>query len=95
VVVRQKGLSSLMIEAGEAYTDFLGAPSAAFTGPKRPRSSRRWRPFAPEGLSIDSQAYALRVIRGAFAWLVEVRYLAGSPWSAVQDPATVIRETTV
>ncbi|SAK79430.1 integrase [Caballeronia hypogeia] len=95
VVVRQKALSSLMVEDCEAYKDFLGAPSAAFTGPKRPRSSGRWRPFAPEGLSIDSQAYAVRVIRAAFAWLVEVRYLAGNPWSAVQDPATVIRESTV
>jgi integrase len=95
VVVRQKALSSLMVEDCEAYKDFLGAPSAAFTGPKRPRSSGRWRPFTPEGLSIDSQAYAVRVIRAAFAWLVEVRYLAGNPWSAVQDPATVIRKSTV
>ncbi|MDR5883779.1 phage integrase family protein [Caballeronia sp. LZ032] len=95
VVVRQKALSSLMVEDCEAYKDFLGAPSAAFTGPKRPRSSGRWRPFAPDGLSIDSQAYAVRVIRAAFAWLVEVRYLAGNPWSAVQDPATVIRESSV
>jgi integrase len=95
VVVRQKALSSLMVEDCEGYKDFLDAPSAAFTGPKRPRSSGRWRPFATEGLSIDSQAYAVRVIRAAFAWLVEVRYLAGNPWSAVQDPATVIRETTV
>jgi hypothetical protein len=95
VVVRQKAQSSLMVEDCEAYKDFLGAPSAAFTGPKRPRSSGRWRPFALEGMSIDSRAYAVRVIRAAFAWLVEVRYLAGNPWSAIHEPATVIRESAV
>ena len=67
----------------------------SFTGPKRPRTSGRWRPFAPEGLSADSQAYAVRVLRAAFAWLVEVRYLAGNPWSAVHEPATVTRELSV
>ena len=95
VVVRQKALSSLTVEDCEAYKDFLQAPLASFTGPKRPRASGRWRPFAPEGLSADSQAYAVRVLRGAFAWLVEVRYLAGNPWSAVHEPATVTRELSV
>jgi hypothetical protein len=95
VVVRQKALYSLMVEDCEGYKDFLGAPSAAFRGPERPRSSGRWRAFAPESLSIDSPAYAVRVIRAAFAWLVEARYLAGNPWSAVQDPVIAIRELTV
>ncbi|GAB5101189.1 phage integrase family protein [Caballeronia sp. HLA56] len=95
VVVQQKPLSSLLVEDCEAYKDFLKAPIASFTGPKRPRTSGRWRPFAPDGLSDDSQAYAVRVIRAVFAWLVEVRYLAGNPWSAVHEPATVIRETAV
>ena len=95
VVVRQKALSSLTVEDCEAYKDFLAAPSPGFTGPKRPRISGRWRPFTPEGLSVDSQAYAVRVLRAAFAWLVEVRYLAGNPWSAVHDPATVTREAPV
>ncbi|WP_244818662.1 phage integrase family protein [Caballeronia sp. Lep1P3] len=95
VVVRRKALSSLTVEDCEAYKDFLQAPLASFTGPKRPRSSGRWRPFAPEGLSADSQAYAVRVLRAAFAWLVEVRYLAGNPWSAVHEPATVTRELSV
>jgi integrase len=95
VVVRQKALSSLAVEDCEAYKDFLKAPLASFTGPKRPRSSGRWRPFAPEGLSADSQAYAVRVLRAAFAWLVDVRYLAGNPWSAVHEPATVTRELAV
>ncbi|WP_408295717.1 phage integrase family protein, partial [Paraburkholderia sp. RL17-373-BIF-A] len=76
VVVRHKALSSLIVEDCEAYKDFLQAPLASFTGPKRARTSGRWRPFTPEGLSADSQAYAVRVLRAAFAWLVEVRYLA-------------------
>ncbi|MGF6613090.1 integrase [Paraburkholderia sp. WSM4175] len=95
VVVRQKALSSLAVEDCEAYKDFLKAPLPWFTGPKRPRSSSRWRPFAPEGLSPDSQAYAVRVLRAAFAWLVEVRYLAGNPWSAVHEPATITRESSM
>ncbi|MDR5740087.1 phage integrase family protein [Caballeronia sp. LZ016] len=95
VVVRKKALSSLTVEDCEAYKDFLQAPLASFTGPKRPRTSGRWRPFVPQGLSADSQAYAVRVLRAAFAWLVEVRYLAGNPWSAVHEPATVTRELSV
>ncbi|SAL49401.1 integrase [Caballeronia concitans] len=95
VVVRKKALSSLTVEDCEAYKDFLQAPLASFTGPKRPRTSGRWRPFATEGLSADSQAYAVRVLRAAFAWLVEVRYLAGNPWSAVHEPATLTRELSV
>jgi integrase len=95
VVIRQKALSSLTVEDCEAYKDFLKAPLPSFTGPKRPRTSGRWRPFAPEGLSADSQAYAVRVLRAAFAWLVDVRYLAGNPWSAVHEPATMTRELSV
>jgi integrase len=95
VVVRKKALSSLTVEDCEAYKDFLKEPLESFTGPKRPRSSGRWRPFVPEGLSADSQAYAVRVLRAAYAWLVEVRYLAGNPWSAVHEPTTVTRELSV
>ncbi|WP_175946356.1 site-specific integrase [Caballeronia sp. BCC1704] len=95
VVVRKKALSSLTVEDCEAYKEFLRAPLPSFTGPKRPRTSGRWRPFAPGGLSADSQAYAVRVLRAAFAWLVEVRYLAGNPWTAVHEPATVTRELSV
>jgi integrase len=95
VVVRKKALSSLVVEDCEAYKDFLKAPLPSFTGPKRARTSGRWRPFTPEGLAADSQAYAVRVLRAAFAWLVEVRYLAGNPWSAVHEPATVTRELSV
>jgi site-specific recombinase XerD len=85
----------MTVEDGEAYKDFLKNPIPTFVGPKRPRSSGRWRPFTPEGLSPDSQAYAVRVIRAAFGWLTTVRYLAGNPWSAVTDPATMSREVEV
>jgi integrase len=95
VVVRGVAVSSLTVEDCEAYKDFLARPAPAFTGPKQSRSSGRWRPFTPEGLSPESQAYAVRVLRAAFTWLVEVRYLAGNPWSAVHDPATITREIAV
>jgi integrase len=95
VIVRGVALSSMTVEDGEAYKDFLKNPIPTFVGPKRSRASGRWRPFAPEGLSPDSQAYAVRAIRAAFAWLTTVRYLAGNPWSAVMDPATMSREVEV
>jgi hypothetical protein len=95
VIVRGVALASMTVEDGEAYKDFLKNPIPTFVGPKRPRSSGRWRPFTPEGLSPDSQAYAVRVIRAAFGWLTTVRYLAGNPWSAVTDPATMSREVEV
>jgi len=95
VIVRGVALSSMTVEDCEAYKDFLKAPSASFVGPKHSRASGRWRPFTPEGLSPDSQAYAVRAIRAAFAWLTTVRYLAGNPWSAVTDPATITREVEV
>ncbi|HZZ04101.1 phage integrase family protein [Paraburkholderia sp.] len=95
VVVRGVAVSSMTVEDCEAYKDFLAAPSPAFTGPKQSRRSGRWRPFAPGGLSADSQAYAVRVLRAAFAWLTDVRYLAGNPWAAVTDPVTVTREVAV
>jgi integrase len=95
VIVRGVALSSMTVEDGEAYKDFIKAPIASFVGPKRARASGRWRPFTPEGLSPDSQAYAVRAIRAAFAWLTTVRYLAGNPWSAVTDPATITREVEV
>ncbi len=95
VIVRGVALSSMTVEDCEAYKDFLKAPIASFVGPKRSRASGRWRPFTPEGVSPESQAYAVRAIRAAFAWLTTVRYLAGNPWSAVTDPMTITREVEV
>jgi len=93
ITVRGAALSSLTVEDGDAYKAFLRVPSDAFVGPPASRASGRWRPFAPGGLSLDSQRYAIRAIRGAFDWLVDVRYLAGNPWRAVRDPKPVQRVT--
>lgn len=91
--VAERGLavSSFTVEDCEAYKAFLSAPSAAFTGPPASRASGRWRPFAPGGLSPASQRYAVRALRAAFDWLVDVRYLAGNPWRAVSEPVAIKR----
>ncbi|RQS03219.1 integrase [Burkholderia sp. Bp9002] len=91
IVERRAALSSLLVEDCDAYKAFLAAPSAAFCGAPASRASGRWRPFAPSGLSLDSQRYAVRTLRAAFEWLVKVRYLAGNPWAAVTDPKPVKR----
>lgn len=92
VTVRRKALSSLLADDCEAYRDFLKAPSSAFVGPRQSRAGGRWRPFAANELSPESQRYAVRALRAAFAWLVDVRYLAGNPWTAVSDPVVIERE---
>ena len=61
VIVRGVAVSSATVEDCEAYKDFLAQPAPAVTGPKRPRTSGRWRPFTGT-LSADSQ-----VVRGARA----------------------------
>lgn len=91
VAERGVALASMTVEDCEAYKAFLKAPGERFTGPSVARASRQWRPFAPGGLSPESQHYAVRAIRAAFTWLVHVRYLAGNPWRAVTDPVTVKR----
>ncbi|CAN7677534.1 site-specific integrase [Caballeronia sp. LjRoot29] len=95
VVVRGKALSSLVVDDCEAYKDFLKKPDPRFVGERFSRSSPRWRPFASENLSPESQRYATRALRAAFTWLVDVRYLAGNPWKAVNDPKIVQRETAM
>ncbi|HHY6930516.1 TPA: phage integrase family protein [Burkholderia ambifaria] len=91
VAERGVALSSMRVEDCEAYKAFLAAPAERFTGRPVARTSRQWRPFAPGGLSPESQRYAVRTIRAAFTWLVAVRYLAGNPWEAVSDPSVVRR----
>ncbi|MEM5432400.1 Phage integrase [Cupriavidus taiwanensis] len=91
VGVRRTALSSVSAEDCERYKDFLAQPDAAWIGPKVPRSSARWRPFAGP-LQSESQRYAVLVLRGFFAWLVGVRYLGGNPWLLVHDPLTARRD---
>ncbi|WP_345817684.1 phage integrase family protein (plasmid) [Paraburkholderia sp. PREW-6R] len=78
-VERGTALSSMSVEDCKAYNAFLAAPSSAFCGAPASRTSGRWRPFAPDALSPESQRYAVRAILAAFAWLEQVRYLAGNP----------------
>ena len=92
VTERGAALSSLSVDDCNAYKAFLAAPAERFTGPRTARSSPRWRPFAPDGLTPGSQKYAVYVLRAAFDWLVKVRYLAGNPWERVGNPATITRE---
>ncbi|MGF6978111.1 integrase [Paraburkholderia sp. JPY465] len=92
VCVRGRALSDLMVEDCQAYKDFLKAPSPAFVGPRASRSSGRWRPFASAEMLPESQKYAVRTLRSALEWLVDVRYLASNPWKAVKDPVVVERE---
>jgi hypothetical protein len=86
-----KPMSSLLVDDCEAYKHFLANPDPRFVGERFARHSPCWRPFASGELSAESQRYAIRELRGAFAWLVDVRYLAGNPWTAVNDPPVVQR----
>jgi site-specific recombinase XerD len=88
-LVAFKPMSSLLVDDCEAYKNFLVAPLPEFCGPRTVKTSKRWRPFAEDRMSAGSQKHALLVLRAAFDWLVKVRYLAGSPWAAVKDPAVV------
>ncbi len=95
VVLRGKALSDLRVDDCEAYKDFLKSPDPRFVGERFARQSPRWRPFAFSELSAESQRYAVRVLRSAFAWLVDVRYLAGNPWTAVNDPPVIRRRNAM
>lgn len=90
-LVVRKPLSSLLAEDCAAYKTFLAAPDACFRGLKAPRTSERWRPFAITPMSPQSQRLAVVILRGAFDWLVKVRYLGGNPWTTVKDPVVTKR----
>ncbi|SAL66120.1 integrase [Caballeronia humi] len=91
VVLRGKALSDLRVDDCEAYKDFLKNPDPRFVGERFARNSPRWRPCASEEPSLESQRYAVRALRAAFAWWVDVRYLGGNPWTAVNDPPVIQR----
>lgn len=85
VIVRRKPLSSMLANDCEAYIDFMRNPLPAFCGPRRNRLSPHWRPY--EGpLSDNSQRQAVMIVRQAFAWLQDVRYLGANPWAVVGTP---------
>ncbi len=86
IMVRQKPMSSLLVDDCEAYKLFLQAPSPAFVGDKAARFTDRWRPFTKTPMTAKSQKQAIIILRAAFDYFVRVRYLGGNPWSAVIDP---------
>lgn len=88
-LVACKPMSSLLVDDCESYKHFLRAPLPEFCGLRAPRTSKRWKPFAKDPMSAESQKYAVLVLRALFDWLVKVRYLAGNPWAAVKDPIVV------
>lgn len=90
VCERGIALSSALVEDCGAYIEFLGAPKAHWIGPRCPRSSREWRPFA-KALAPSAQRYAVIVIESFFAWLQDMRYLAGNPWRGVRKPKPIKR----
>jgi integrase len=94
-VLRGKALSDLRVDDCEAYKDFLKSPDPRFVGERFARRSPRWRSFASSELSSESQRYAVRALRAAFAWWVDVRYLAGNPWIAVNDPPVIQRASAM
>ena len=87
IVELGKPMSSVSQEDCELYKDFLANPGPNWIGHKAIRHGARWKPFSGI-LSSVSQRYAIQVIRTFFTWLVNVRYLAGNPWLAVNDPKT-------
>lgn len=87
-----KPFSSIVVKDCSAYMRFLEAPDPLFCGAKAPRASPRWRPFGLEPLSVDSRAYAVQILTAAFAWLTDMRYLAGNPWKVVKPPKPEERE---
>lgn len=100
ILERGKPLSSLDIEDGTAYRDWLAAlgrtppeawpwriPQERWIGKRHiPRWSADWRPF--EGaLSLSSQQQAFTILKSLFEWLVKVRYLDSNPWDGVAKPS--------
>lgn len=54
-------------------------------GPKAKRWSPDWRPFTGD-ISARSRKMAVTILKGLFAWLVEVGYLRRNPWAPVKTP---------
>ncbi len=87
VIIQRKALSSVLVDDCQAYLKFIRDPILAFTGPNVPRTSPRWKPFTEKKMSNKSAKQAFLIIRACFQYLVDVRYLAGNPWSAVKAPS--------
>jgi hypothetical protein len=87
--VAQTSLCGVDVSHGQQYCEFLRAPDTTWLAPfAAPRGSLLWRPFVAP-LSAKGIAYAQQVLGAWFQWLVDVQYLAGNPWKAVQKPLLV------
>jgi integrase len=87
VRVRQVAISDLTAEDLLAYREFLRDPQPAdqWCGPRAPRTSSAWRPFQG-GLSPHSRAHAETILRALYQGLVQLGYLARSPFQGVSRP---------
>lgn len=85
VLVRGRALSALTVDDAVAYRGFVRdpRPRERWVGPLAPRTSAAWRPFQ-DRLSERSAQYAETVLRGLCEWLVEVGYLAWSPFGGLR-----------
>lgn len=91
VTTRRIALSDAVVDDCEAYLDFLTNVPAEWCGPKAERKSNAWRPFVAP-LSPNGKRYSVTVLKGFFAWLVDVRYLAGNPWIATREVKTLAKQ---
>jgi site-specific recombinase XerD len=100
ILERGKALSSLDIEDGASYREWLTAlgrtskenwywriPQERWIGKRNtPRWSPEWRPF--EGaLSLNSQRQTYTILKSMFEWLVKVRYVDSNPFDGVSRPS--------
>lgn len=82
VIDRRKAFSSITTDDCADYLVFLENPtpeSVWCMGTNIARSLPGWRPFRGK-LAISSIAFASRVLRKLFAYLVSKKYLASNPW---------------
>lgn len=86
VLIQKKPFASFLVEDCNAYIKFLEKPHLGYVGPKVPKSSPRWKPFADESMSAKSIKQALTIIRSFFKFLVDARYLVANPWNLVEAP---------
>jgi site-specific recombinase XerD len=107
ILERGQALSSLDIEGGTEYRDWLAAlgrtppeawrwriPQERWIGKRNiPRWSPEWRPF-DGALSLSSQRQAYTILKSMFEWLVKVRYLDSNPLDGVPPPQRVMGVAT-
>jgi integrase/recombinase XerD len=89
VCVRGKALNTMLVDDARRIRLLQAHPRLVA---RMSRGPIRWRPFAHAQLTAQSQKDSVRVLRATFSRLVDVRLLAGNPWNAIKDPATMSRE---